>query len=210
MKRLIFPILLVALWSGCGHGQWGAELQLSVGGADPHGDVLVSGDTLSLNDGAWTLTLDRACLAVELAVITPAAAEGEGGGEDCFCHGDPPECHGDCSGETGASTSADLVAELDAVVDLLAGPTALAPRGVAPGDYTTISLVLGGEHAEELPAACADSHGAALFVQGTLTRVATSETWTLTVDLRDEVVTEPMTAAPAATASPPRCTAAAT
>lgn len=202
MKTNIIATLLVLLLSACGNGQWGAELQLSVDGIDENGNALAPGVVIALPQSGWILTLERACLAVEMAVITPAGAEGAVG-SDCFCHGDPPECHGDC-GTLADTGSTNLVAELDAVVDLLAGPTSLGARGTAPGDYERLSLVLGGDHADHLPAACADMDGRTLWVQGTLTNTATAMTWTLTVDLRTEVVTEPFSAEPVATATTDR------
>lgn len=201
MRKILIAILIAASLGACGDGQWGAELQLSVGGTDPHGDALAPGDTLTLSGGAWSLTLDRACLAVELAVITPAAEANEEG-SDCFCHGDPPECHGDCTAGSASGATPDLVAELHTVVDLLAGPTPVLSRGTAPGDYVKVSLVLGGEHGVQYPpAACGAMDGRTLWVQGALTNLATAETWSLTVDLRAEVITEPIAVAPAATAT---------
>jgi len=200
-----YIVVLVLLLTACGNGRWGAELDLSMGGVDAQGEALTPGEPLTLSGGAWSLTLDRACLAVELAVITPAAAAAAAeAGEDCFCHGDPPECHGDCSAGAagGEATGTGLVVEADAVLDLLAGSTPLVTRGVAPGDYTTLSLVLGGEHgAADPPEACSAMAGRTLWIQGTLTNLTTAETWSLTVDLRDEVITEPIAVTPLATAT---------
>lgn len=200
MRRILISILLATALGSCGDGQWGASVELAAGGTDAHGDTLAPGHTISLAAGAWSLTLDRACLALELASITPAAGEGETG-SDCFCHGDPPECHGDCSTASEGAPSTDLLVELDAVVDLLDEPVPLSRRGAAPGDLEAVSLVLGGHHAEVVPAACVPAEGHTLFVQGTLTNTITSETWSLTVDIHAETVTEPIGVSPAATAT---------
>ena len=204
-KALTFLLCfaLLALTS-CGDGQWGAELRLSLLGLGEASEALSPGDPLTLPGGGYQITVDRACLAVETAVITPEGSGGTvEGGEDCFCHGDPPHCHGDC-GDTGESAAQrPVVAPLHRVVDLLAGPTLLLTQGAAPADYLKVAFAFSKADAPgDPPPACGDMDGRTFLLEGTLTDLQSGDDWPLVVDIRaNDKVTDAVTADPPATAT---------
>lgn len=202
MRRMLVSMLLACVLTGCGDGQWGAELRLTLVGAQATASSLSPGDTVTLPDPLWQVTVDRACLAVETVVVTPEAAAAVEGGEDCFCHGDPPHCHGDC-GETASAAERPVVVPVHAVVDLLAGPTQILAVGAAPGDYLKVAFAFSAADASvDPPAACADMDGRTFWLEGTLLRVDTQDTWPLTVDIRaEDKITDVAQADPPASAS---------
>ncbi len=202
MRKPIVTMLLVATLGACGDGQWGAEVQLTLVGASDGGEALSPGDTVTLPGGEWTVSVDRACLSVETVVVTPEAGAAPEGGEDCFCHGDPPHCHGDC-GEESTAAERPLVAPVHAVVDLLAGPTQILSQGASPGDYLKVAFAFSEADAPASPPpSCAQMDGRTFWLEGTVTHVATQSTWGLTVDLRaDDKITDVAQAAPPAPAT---------
>jgi hypothetical protein len=202
MRAIFVSILLGASLAACGDGQWGAALRVSLVGASDDSGALEPGAAVTLPGGEWTVTVDRACLAVETVVVTPEAGAAPAGGEDCFCHGDPPHCHGDC-GETGSAAERPVVAPVHAVVDLLAGPTPLLDRGASPGDYLKVAFAFSRADAPDAPpAACADMDGRTFWLEGTLTHVPTNDHWALTLDLRaDDRITDAALADPPAPAT---------
>jgi hypothetical protein len=202
LLSILLSILLASTLVGCGDGQWGAELQLTLVGAGDQTAALSPGDTLTLPDGQWTVSVDRACLSVETVVVTPEAGAAPEGGEDCFCHGDPPHCHGDC-GEEGSAAERPVVVAVHAVVDLLAGPTQILAQGVSPGDYLKVAFAFSeSDTPASPPPSCAQMDGRTFWLEGTLTHVQTQNTWDLTVDIRaDDKITDVAQADPPAAAT---------
>ncbi len=202
MRKNLVAILIVAALVACGDGQWGAQLQLTLVGAGDGGTTLSPGDTVLLPGGEWTVSVNRACLAVETVVVTPAAGTASDGGEDCFCHGDPPHCHGDC-GEEGSAAERPVVAPVHAVVDLLAGPTQILSQGASPGDYLKVAFAFSEADAPpSSPARCDPMDGRTFWLEGTLTHLGTQDTWELIVDIRvKDKITDVALADPPATAT---------
>ncbi len=202
MRRSMICILIIASVTGCGDGKWGAELQLTLAGTGDTAQALDPGDTVLLPDGQWSVTVDRACLAVETVVVTPEAGAAEEGGEDCFCHGDPPHCHGDC-GEQGTAAERPVVAPVHAVVDLLSGPAELLNQGAAPGDYLKVAFAFSrAEDPGDAPPACVDMDGRTFWLEGTLTNLSTQQTWPLVLDIRaDDKISDVAQAEPPAPAT---------
>ncbi|MFH2006706.1 MAG: hypothetical protein ABI333_08990 [bacterium] len=200
IATLTAALLGATLW-GCGEGRWGSEVQLSLAATDHDGQPLAAGDELELHDQDFAVEVDRACVSVELVVVTQAGGA-EAGGGDCYCHGDPPECHGDCSG-TSTSDPGAVVAEIDGVVDLLAGPVELLRRGAAPADYTQIMLAFSAPHepVADPPPACSDMDGRTFVLEGTLVDLVTLERRPLRIDLREPDQLTNLTADPPASAT---------
>ncbi len=182
--------------SACGDGTWGAELSLSLSTVDASALPVAPGTTIPLPDTPQRVVVQRACLAVETVVISPAQPDdgGQDSSETCFCHGDPPHCHGDCEpAEAGAAQP--LIRTVHQVVDLLGGPAPVVTGGVAPGAYDKVTLSLSKAPADlgDPPAACAPMEGRTFWLEGTLESPATGESWPLTIDLRvTDKVTEPV------------------
>ncbi len=184
MRRIFVTILLTTMVTACGDGQWGAELQLTLVGTGDNAAPLSPGDTVTLPGGEWTVSVNRACLAVETVVVTPEAGSASETGEDCFCHGDPPHCHGDC-GEEGSAAERPVVAPVHAVVDLLAGPTQILSQGASPGDYLKVAFAFSEADAPpSSPTRCDPMDGRTFWLAGTLTHLGTQDTWELIVDIR--------------------------
>jgi hypothetical protein len=198
---------LLAALSACGDGTWGAEITFTLVTTDASELTLSPGSTVDLPGTGRRVVVQRACLSVETVVISPAQTDGgdggDGGDETCFCHGDPPHCHGDCEpAEAGAAPP--LVRSVHRVVDLLAGPSPVVTGGVAPGEYDTVTLSFGEAPADsvDLPAACAQMAGRTFWIEGTLEDPATDGAWPLTIDLRvSDKVTEPLVSASAVKAT---------
>jgi hypothetical protein len=207
MRRFIIATLTAALLGtlgGCGEGKWGSEVQLSLSATDHDGVSLDPGDQVELHDQDFAVEVDRACVSVELVVVTQAGGT-DPGGTDCFCHGDPPECHGDCDGTSTIEADA-VVAEIDGVVDLLGGPVELLRSGAAPADYVQIMLAFGAPHepVADPPPACADMEGRTFVLEGTLVELTTQERWPLLIDLREPDQIANLTADPPASATDER------
>jgi hypothetical protein len=187
----------LGMLSACGNGTWGAELSLSLSTADASALPLSPGASLPLPDTPHRVVVQRACLTVETVVISPAQPDDDGGGgtaETCFCHGDPPHCHGDCE-PTEAGAAQPLIRTVHQVVDLLGGSAPVVTGGVAPGAYDTVTLSLSKAPSDlgAPPAACAPMEGRTFWLEGTLETPATGESWPLTIDLRvTDKVTEPV------------------
>lgn len=183
VSRLATLFLLSTL-SACGNGRWGAELTLTLATTDASDLVMGPGDAVTLPSG-HRVVLHRACLGVDTVVIAPVAPEGGNSepGDTCFCHGDPPHCHGDC-GPTQAGAAQPLIRSLRAGQDLLHGPAEVLISGVAPGGYDVITLSLGPPVQSALPAGCPDLVGSAFVLEGELTEPGATEGRALKIDLR--------------------------
>jgi hypothetical protein len=199
----IGSLALLGLVGGCGPGEWGSEVGVRLLAVDPAGAPLTAASSLSLAEGAYTLTVDQACVVVDTVVVQPLAEAasgetGESGGEACFCHGDPPHCHGDC-GDTGSTgtTAVPVVGSISRVVDLLAGPVEIFRHGAFPAAYDGVTLALSRAKPTSVPAAgCPDLTGRTFHLAGTLTEVAGGQQWTLVIDLAaDDRVSEALYAA---------------
>ncbi|MDX9999659.1 MAG: hypothetical protein RBU30_00030 [Polyangia bacterium] len=182
--------------AACGNGRWGAQLSLDLETTDASEVPLAQGADLSLG-GGYRLVLSRACLNVETLVVAPVASEtGSSGDETCFCHGDPPHCHGDC-GASAAGEIPPIIKSVHRGADLLSGRASLLSSGAAPGEYdrVTLSLSEARDDAQGLPPACADLQGRAFWLEGVLFAPGAAQGAPLVIDLRvTDKITEPIAA----------------
>ena len=198
------PFAALTPFAACGDGQWGAELTLTLATTDASELALAPGAELSLG-GGYRMVVTRACLNVETVVVSPVAPEGgTEGDETCFCHGDPPHCHGDC-GTTAAGEVPPVIKSVHRALDLLAGQADVFTSGAAPGAYDQVTLSLSAAlpEAKGLPEACAALPGRALLLEGELWTPGATQGAPLSIEL---LVTDKITEAILA-ASPAEATA---
>lgn len=186
-----------AALAACGNGQWGAELTLSLASTDASELALAPGAELELG-GGYRVVVTRACLNLETVVVSPVAPEGgTASDETCFCHGDPPHCHGDCSATT-AGEAPPLIRSVHRALDLLAGQAEVFTSGAAPGAYDRVTLSLSAAlpGALELPGACDELPGRAFWLEGELWAPGATHGAPLDIDLRvTDKITDPLVAA---------------
>lgn len=229
MTKLIWTAAVAAVGlcaghTGCGPGKYGSSVQAFLqGGVGDSGSHWNSDERRLAVGGPMCIEVDRACLVVagtdadpvSVTVMPPGSvaaihAFAPPGGvlkEDCFCHGNPPHCHGDCgNGETGSTSTAQPVSDtIRAAVDLAdPQPQNILNNGAVPGDYGQVLMTLGQADSQtHVPGACGDMTGRTFLLEGRLVNEQTGDATDLTVDIRvSSRVTEVLDAVTAAVAEP--------
>lgn len=229
--KLFLAAVLVTVWwcvglSGCGPGKYGSSIQAFLQGGVGAAESRWDPDERRLAvGGPMSIEVDRACLVlggtdtdpVSVTVMPPGsvaavhvfAPPGGVPKEDCFCHGNPPHCHGDCgNGETGSTSTAQPVSDtIRTAVDLTdLQPQTILSNGAVPGDYGQVLMTLGqADSRTHVPQGCGDMTGRTFFLEGRLINETTGDATDVTLDVRvSSRVTEVLDAVSAAVAEPGR------
>ena len=209
-SNVFWASVFLAVWwtvgpTGCGPGKYGSSVQAFLQGGVSDSESRWNADERKLVvGGPMYIEVDRACLVVggtdtdpvSVTVMPPGSvaavhAFAPPGGvlkEDCFCHGNPPHCHGDCGdGETGPPSAAQPVSDtIRTAVDLTElQPQTILNNGAVPGEYGQVLMTLGrADSMTHVPGACGDMTGRTFLLEGRLVNEQTADATDLTVDIR--------------------------
>lgn len=211
--RLMFTLAWAALgFVGCGPGKFGSTVQVELTAQVAQAESRWEGQQRRLSiDPPLYMEVTKACMVVAGTVDEPAsvsvlpegivsvmitgAVRSSGFKSDCFCHGNPPHCHGDCGseGESSASSGVTITGSKRTVVDLMSANTILH-EGAVPGLYShmvmTISQAVSGDQSQ----GCSEMEGKSFFMEGFLTNDETGDSTPLSIDIRGLTRSTPLLA----------------